>query len=111
MILVISSSDQALALRWRDVDLDAARIAVRRSVGTVKHKGAGEELDEGPTKTGQSRIVDLDAGTVTALRAYRTARGGVSPGHGCPVDDSTGQAEIERRRSAARDTSALTRNS
>ena len=61
------------------VDLNAARIAVRRSVGTVKHKGAGEELVEGPTKTGQSRVVDLDAGTVAALRAYRTARGGVSP--------------------------------
>jgi integrase len=71
---------EALALRWRDVDLDAARMAVRRSVGTVKHKGAGEELVEGPTKTGQSRVVDLDAGTVAALRAYRTARGGVSPG-------------------------------
>ncbi|MEX5718439.1 tyrosine-type recombinase/integrase [Geodermatophilus maliterrae] len=33
---------------------------------------------EGPTKTGQSRVVDLDAGTVAALRAYRTARSGVS---------------------------------
>ncbi len=69
---------EALALRWRDVDIGAARIAVRRSVGTVKHKGAGEELVEGPTKTGQSRVVDLDAGTVAALRAYRTARSGVS---------------------------------
>ncbi|MCZ2860873.1 tyrosine-type recombinase/integrase [Blastococcus sp. VKM Ac-2987] len=29
---------------------------------------------EGPTKTGQSRVVDLDAGTVAALRAYRAAR-------------------------------------
>ncbi|MEX5718438.1 tyrosine-type recombinase/integrase [Geodermatophilus maliterrae] len=28
---------EALALRWRDVDIGAARIAVRRSVGTVKH--------------------------------------------------------------------------
>nr|WP_239524070.1 tyrosine-type recombinase/integrase [Geodermatophilus normandii] len=34
---------------------------------------------EGPTKTGQSRVVDLDAGTVAALRVYRTARGRVSP--------------------------------
>src|SRR3712207_2092015 len=32
----------ALALRWRDVDLDAGRLAVRRSVGVVKAKGAGE---------------------------------------------------------------------
>ena len=51
---------EALALRWRDVDLDAGRLAVRRSVGVVKAKGAGERLVEGPTKTGRSRVVDLD---------------------------------------------------
>ncbi|RBY97512.1 hypothetical protein DQ237_00720 [Blastococcus sp. TF02-8] len=66
---------EALALRWRDVDLDAGRLAVRRSVGVVKVKSAGEQLVEGPTKTGQSRVVDLDAGTVAALRNYRAARG------------------------------------
>ena len=66
---------EALALRWRDVDLDAGRLAVRRSVGVVKSKGAGEKLLEGPTKTGQSRVIDLDAGTLAALRSYRTARG------------------------------------
>jgi integrase len=65
---------EALALRWRDVDLDAGRLAVRRSVGVVKAKGAGEQLVEGPTKTGQSRVVDLDTGTVAALRSYRSAR-------------------------------------
>src|SRR3954447_20210851 len=61
-------------LRWRDVNLDAGRLAVRRSVGVVKAKGAGERLVEGPTKTGWSRVVDLDAGTVAVLRAYRAAR-------------------------------------
>jgi integrase len=66
---------EALALRWRDVDLDAGRVAVRRSVGVVKDKGQGEKLVEGATKTGQSRVVDLDAGTVAALRAYRAVRG------------------------------------
>jgi integrase len=66
---------EALALRWRDVDLDAGRLAVRRSVGVVKAKGAGEQLVEGPTKTGQSRVVDLDSGTVAALRVYRSTRG------------------------------------
>src|SRR3954447_3851242 len=66
---------EALALRWRDIDLDAGRAAVRRSVGEVKAKGAGEKLIEGPTKTGRARVVDLDAGTVAALRAYRAARG------------------------------------
>jgi integrase len=66
---------EALALRWRDVDLDAGRLAVRRSVGVVRTKGAGELLVEGPTKTGQSRVVDLDSGTMAALRAYRAVRG------------------------------------
>ncbi|WP_409332427.1 site-specific integrase [Trujillonella humicola] len=65
---------EALALRWRDIDLDAGRLAVRRSIGVVKNKGAGQQLVEGSTKTGQSRVVDLDAGTVVALRAYRAAR-------------------------------------
>ena len=44
----------------------------------MKAKGAGERLVEGPTKTGRSRGVDLDAGTVAALRAYRAARGGLA---------------------------------
>jgi integrase len=66
---------EALSLRWRDVDLDAGRVAVRRSVGVVKDKGNGEQFVEGETKTGQSRVVDLDAGTVAALRAYRAVRG------------------------------------
>ncbi len=65
---------EALALRWRDVDLAAARLQVRRSVGTVKDKGAGQRLVEGPITTGQSRVIDLDAGTVAALQSYRAAR-------------------------------------
>ncbi len=58
---------------------------MRRSVGVVKDKGAGRQLIEGPTKTGQSRVVDLDAGTVAALRTHREARGLVTPD---PVRDS-----------------------
>jgi hypothetical protein len=54
--------------------LDAGRHAVRRSVGVVKAKGAGKQLVEGPTKTGRSRVVHLDSGTVAALRVYRAAR-------------------------------------
>jgi integrase len=69
---------EALALRWRDADLDAGRVAVRPSVGVVKDKGRGEQLVEGATKTGQSRVVDLDAGTVAALRTYRAVRGSVA---------------------------------
>ena len=45
---------EALALRWRDVDLDAGRLGVRRSVGVVKTTGASEQPVEGSTKTGRS---------------------------------------------------------
>jgi hypothetical protein len=42
---------EALAVRWRDIDLDldAGRPAVHRSLGVVQKKGAGEELVEGST--------------------------------------------------------------
>ncbi len=40
----------------------------------VRTKGDGEQLLEGPTKIGQARVVDIDADTVTALRAYRATR-------------------------------------
>jgi integrase len=62
---------EALALCWRDVDLDAGGLSVRRSVGLVKHAGDGEELVEGSTKTGRAGVVDLDGATVGRLRAYR----------------------------------------
>jgi integrase len=65
---------EALALRWRDVDLDAGRLAVRRSLGVVKAEDAGERLVQGSTKTGQSRVVNLDAGTVATQRASGSAR-------------------------------------
>jgi integrase len=69
---------EALALRWRDVDLDAGRLQVRRSLGVVKAKGVGEQLVEGPTKTGQARVVDIDSDTVAAVRAYRATRGSLA---------------------------------
>jgi hypothetical protein len=43
----------------------------------VESQGTVEQLVEGPTKTGQERVVDLDAGTVVALRACRAVRGGL----------------------------------
>jgi integrase len=63
--------------RWRDVDPDGCRVAVRRSVG-VAGQGEGGQLIEGTTPTGRSRVVDLDAGTGAALRAYRAVRGSVA---------------------------------
>jgi integrase len=68
---------ELLALRWRDLDLDAGRVSVRRSVGVVKTKGQGERIIEGATKSGRERSVDLDVRTVEALRRYRMARAGL----------------------------------
>jgi integrase len=69
---------EALALRWRDLDVDGARLSVRRSVGVIKNKGQAEQLVEGPTKSGRERVVDLDPQTVEALRRHRVARAGLS---------------------------------
>jgi integrase len=65
---------ELLGLRWSDIDLTARKLNVRRSLGWVRDNGEGR-IVEGDTKTkGSRRTVDLDDGTVTALRAYRSAR-------------------------------------
>jgi integrase len=69
---------ELLALRWRDVDLDAGTIAVRRSVGVVRIKGEGATVAEGPTKTGKPRVVDIGPDTVAVLRAHRRERAGLA---------------------------------
>jgi integrase len=53
-------------LRWADVDVDAGRIAVRRGLVAVSYT-----VVESGTKSGKVRTVDLDPGTVAALRAHR----------------------------------------
>jgi integrase len=66
---------ELLALRWRENDLAAGTVAVRRSVGVVKNAGEGSEVHEGPTKTGKSqRIIDIDPVTVQVLQAWRWDR-------------------------------------
>lgn len=66
---------EALALRWRDVDLDAATVRVRRSAGMVRVAGEGAAVVEGDTKSGKPRLVDLDGPTVAVLRARKRERG------------------------------------
>lgn len=61
---------EALALRWADVDLDGARLTVRRSRVQV-----GNEALESDTKTGRSRVLAIDAGTVDALRRQAQQQG------------------------------------
>ena len=53
------------ALRWSDIDLDAATVVVERSIAI------GDTLVEKTTKTGNRRRVSLAAPTVAALRAHR----------------------------------------
>jgi integrase len=69
---------ELLALRWRDVDLDAGTVSVRRSVGVVKHKGQPEQIIEGATKTCRPRVVDVDPATVAVLRSHKRERGSMA---------------------------------
>jgi integrase len=69
---------ELLALRWRDIDLDAATVSVSRSLGTVRSKGQRGYLREGPTKTCKPRVVDLDPATVAMLRAWKRERGAMA---------------------------------
>lgn len=66
---------ELLALRWRDIDLAAGTISIRRSITPVRVKGQGLTLVEGLTKGKASRVVDIDPGTITVLKAHRQARG------------------------------------
>jgi integrase len=58
---------ELLGLRWADLDLDAARVAIRRTVISV-----GYEVCESEPKTKKGRrTIDIDPTTVAALRAHR----------------------------------------
>jgi integrase len=69
---------EALALRWRDVDLDAGTVSVRRSAGMIRNAGQGAAVVEGATKSGKPRVIDLDAATATVLRARKRDRGALA---------------------------------
>jgi len=60
------AAGEILGLRWADVDLDAARLSVRQALVAV-----GYEVIESAPKSHNARVVDLDAETITQLRAYR----------------------------------------
>jgi integrase len=57
---------EVLGLRWRDVDLDAARISVRQAIVSVAYA-----VLESTPKSHQARVIDLDRETVALLRAHR----------------------------------------
>lgn len=62
---------ELLALRWSDVDLRGRRVKVRQAVNTVTREMKG-------TKSGRSRVIDIDQATLAALRAWRAHRGTLS---------------------------------
>jgi integrase len=57
---------ELLHLRWPDIDLDAAEVAVTGSTDVID----GERHD-GDTKGGRSRVVSIDAKTVAVMRGHR----------------------------------------
>ncbi len=61
---------ELLGLRWKDVDLEASRIAITQALLSVRNR-----LSVSPPKTASSRrSVALDARTTAALRAHRRAQ-------------------------------------
>lgn len=68
---------EALSLRWRDIDLEAGTISVRRSAGIVRIAGESAEMVESDTKSGKPRVIDIDPGTVEVLRTWKKERGGL----------------------------------
>ena len=54
---------EAIGLGWADVDLEHGRLSIQR-----QRVLSGYQVEERQTKTGKSRVVDIDSGTVEVLR-------------------------------------------
>src|SRR6266478_6152283 len=57
---------ELLNLRWHDIDLDHGEVRITGSAAVI----AGQRI-EGTTKSGRSRTVSIDPGTVQVLRDHR----------------------------------------
>ncbi|MCF8588737.1 tyrosine-type recombinase/integrase [Gordonia liuliyuniae] len=57
---------ELLALQWRDVDLAAGQVTIRRALDTGAPTGTTKT-----TKTGSVRTVDVDAETMRVVKAWR----------------------------------------
>ena len=57
-------------LQWKDVDLDAGKVTISQQLD----RGGDKPPVFGPTKTGMSRDVVLNAATITQLRKHRQAQ-------------------------------------
>ena len=58
---------EVLGLRWKDVDFDRQRLAIRQTIISIDYR---VEVSDPKTARGR-RSVALDSGTVVALRAHR----------------------------------------
>jgi integrase len=63
---------EALALRWSDIDVANQRISVRRAANVIKRNVAKT------TKTGGSRVIDIDQQTVNDLKAWKALCGSIA---------------------------------
>lgn len=64
---------EALSLRWTDLQLDDEHpaVSIRRSLGLAAGPDGPKTKHLTPTKTGRVRVLNLDAATVAALKAYK----------------------------------------
>ena len=62
---------ELLNLRWQDIDLDLAEVRITGSAAVI-----GGQRIEGTTKSGRSRTVSIDPGTVQVLRDHRKRQAG-----------------------------------
>jgi integrase len=63
---------EALALRWSDINAKTMRVSIRRAVDT------DDWTKTKTTKTGQARVIDVDAETLKVLASYKVARAELS---------------------------------
>lgn len=73
---------EVLGLRWRDVDLDQSRIAVRNAIVSVAY-----EILESTPKSHQARVIDLDPETTSLLRRHRERQAREREAFGSEYDD------------------------
>ena len=63
---------EALALRWSDINFTTGRISLRRAVDVTLPNTTKV------TKTGNARVIDIDAETLRVLKAHKSDRGAIS---------------------------------
>jgi integrase len=84
---------EALGLRWKDVDLAKGLVSIRQTLAVIEH----EVVIRPTTKSGRSRVVQLDSGTVALLRSRRSLGLRSHLERGAGVDDDLVFARLDGR--------------